>query len=725
MTRKKRNSLTLSNLALSVLLLGLFRPGFAGATDFVSLHAGSWFDAASTWGQSSNPGNGDNVEISAAVDYVVFDPSTSGLSVTISNLYLYNGTLWVDSSPSTLTMAGTNSLFSGNCFLNGVGGVLHNQGTVFQSSNGPLNIGNQTTFENEIAGTYNLEGDSGVTGSGYSYFNNYGLLRKIGGNGISLFNSHVYFNNLNGVIEVDSGTLSLATAGISSSGTFIVASGALLDLTGGNDPYWSGLVNGSGAGTVSLSSGTLHASPSLTLNLPDGLFQWTGGTLSGTTINANVITVAGSGSVNINGVFYNNGLLHQTNTATLNLVNNTTFENQAGGIYNLEGDGGVVGSGYFNNSGLLRKSGGNGTSSFNSSFGFDNLNGTIEVDSGTLNLAGSGVSSNGTFIVASGAVLDLTSVNDPYWAGLVAGSGAGTVSLRSGTLHTSPSLTLNLPDGLFQWTGGTLSGATINSNVITVAGSGSVYVNNVFYNRGLIRHTNTATLNVVNTTTFENQAGGIYNLEGDGGVAGSGYFNNSGLLRKSGGNGTSIFNGISFNNQNGSIEVDSGQLSLNGQGYAQGSGSLIVTLGGTNVGQFGQLVCGSATLDGPLQVKLAGGFVPTPGDQFQIISCSGLAGAFSSTNLPAGISMSYSNNGVYLIMMKPAPAQLLNPVVTDGNFTFAFDTVNSQSYTIQHNDDLATTNWISDTNFTGNGSLMQVLTPITNVPMRFYRVRDP
>ena len=78
MTRNKRNSLTLSNLALSVLLLGLFRPGFAGATDFVSLHAGSWFDAASTWGQSSNPGNGDNVEISAAVDYVVLTRPPAG-----------------------------------------------------------------------------------------------------------------------------------------------------------------------------------------------------------------------------------------------------------------------------------------------------------------------------------------------------------------------------------------------------------------------------------------------------------------------------------------------------------------------------------------------------------------------------------------------------------------------------------------------------------------------
>jgi len=50
---------------------------------------------------------------------------------------------------------------------------------------------------------------------------------------------------------VDSGTLSLGTSGISVGGTFIVASGAVLDLTGGKGPTWSGLVTGSGAGTVS------------------------------------------------------------------------------------------------------------------------------------------------------------------------------------------------------------------------------------------------------------------------------------------------------------------------------------------------------------------------------------------------------------------------------------------------------------------------------------------
>ena len=577
-------------------------------------------------------------------------------------------------------------------------------------------------------GIYNFEGDGVVSGSGYSYFNNHGLLRKSGGNGTSSFNSSVSFDNLNGSIEVDSGTLRLATAGTSSSGTFIVASGAVLDLTGGNGSTWSGLVTGSGAGTVSLSNGQITTSPSLTLNLPDGLFQWTGGTLWGTTINSGVVTVAGSGFLNLNGVFYNYGLVHHTNTATLHIGYNSTFVNRAGGTYQLEGDGSVTGIGYsyFNNSGLLRKSGGNGTSSFNSSVGFANLGGTIEVDSGTLSLAGGGISSNGTFIVASGAVLDLTGGNGPTWLGLVSGSGAGTMSLNSGQITTIPSLTLNLPAGLFQWTGGTFWGTTINSNAITVAGSGFLNLNGVFYNYGLVHHTNTATLHIGYNSTFENQAGGIYNLEGDGGFYsdGYGYFNNYGLLRKSGGNGISSFiNGVAFNNLNGSIEVDSGQLSLNGQSYAQGSGSFIVTLAGTNAGQSGQLFCGPATLGGPLTVKLAGGYVPALGDRFQILSSGGLGGAFTTLNVPGGIAVTYTNNSVFLTVTGTVTGKLIGPALAGNNFTFSVVTVSNQSYTVQRNDDLKTTNWLFYTNFTGNGSLMQVVAPVTNAPQRFFRPR--
>jgi hypothetical protein len=887
-----RNQAAPRPIALSVLLLGLLCPGWAGATDYFSVQDGSWFDA-STWGQSSTPADGDNVEI---FNVVSFDPSTSGESVTVSNLTMDYGTLWM-SGPSSLATQGTNGEFVGTNNLNGIGGVLYNQGTIFQTDTGLLIIGNETTFENQANATYNLQTDGSVAGSGYSYFNNSGLFYKSGGTGASTIS--VPFNNVGGSIQVDSGTLSLAGSGISTSGTFIVATNAVLDLTGGSGQTWAGVVGGSGAGAVSFNSGSVNASPSLTLNLPDGLFQWTGGALWGITVNSNAVTVAGT--VYLNGEIYNDGLVHHTNDGTMNFGNNATIVNQSDGIYNFEGDGGLAGGGYtyFYNYGLLRKSSGSGISScvvslnnqsgvievesgtlslagsgassngtfnvasgavldltggqsstwagvvggsgaggvslnsgnliaspsltlnlpgglfqwtggtlygttFNSNavtvagtvsmiatiyndglvhhtndgmmnFGYNatfnnqsdgiynfegdgglggngysyfnncgllrkssgsgissctvslnNQSGVIEVDSGTLSLAGSGTSSNGTFNVASGAVLDLTGGQGPTWAGVVGGSGAGSVSLNSGYVLASPSLTLNLPDGLFQWTGGTLYGNTTNSTAITVAGAGSAVLHGVLYNYGLLHHTNTATLHIAYNSAFENQAGGTYNLEGDGVIYsdGYGYFDNYGLLRKSGGTGTSSINsGVTFQNLNGSIEVNSGQLSLSGQNYSQGGGGFIVTLGGINPGQSGQFACGSASLGGPLKVTLAGGFVPAPGNQFQILSCSSLAGAFTSTNIPAGMVLSYSNNGVYLTV--PLPAQILNPVVCGGNLTFSFASVNCQSNTLQHNDDLTTSNWVCDTNCTGDGTVMQMVAPLTNSPQRFFRVVQP
>jgi hypothetical protein len=68
---------------------------------------------------------------------------------------------------------------------------------------------------------------------------------------------------------------------------------------------------------------------------------------------------------------------------------------------------------------------------------------------------------------------------------------------------------------------------------------------------------------------------------------------------------------------------------------------------------------------------------------------------------------------------------MLNPVLSGGNLAFSFGTVNSQSYTVEHNDDLTTANWVFVTNFTGNGSVMPVVIPVTNPPIRFFRVREP
>jgi hypothetical protein len=55
----------------------------------------------------------------------------------------------------------------------------------------------------------------------------------------------------------------------------------------------------------------------------------------------------------------------------------------------------------------------------------------------------------------------------------------------------------------------------------------------------------------------------------------------------------------------------------------------------------------------------------------------------------------------------------------------SFTTTTNQSYTLQHNDNLATTNWVNDTNFIGNGSLWQWLPSSVGQAQLFYRVREP
>ena len=63
------------------------------------------------------------------------------------------------------------------------------------------------------------------------------------------------FNNQGGTIEVDANTLALEE-GTDTGGTFVVAAGATLDLSG-NSGSLSGSYTGSGGGTVALASGTL------------------------------------------------------------------------------------------------------------------------------------------------------------------------------------------------------------------------------------------------------------------------------------------------------------------------------------------------------------------------------------------------------------------------------------------------------------------------------------
>jgi len=84
---------------------------------------------------------------------------------------------------------------------------------------------------------------------------------------------------------------------------------------------------------------------------------------------------------------------------------------------------------------------------------------------------------------------------------------------------------------------------------------------------------------------------------------------------------------------------------------------------------------------------------------------------------------------VFLNVTSPVPVLVVSPPVNGTpvigtNVVFQFATASNQSYTVQANDDLATTNWVLYTNIVGNGSVSQFQAPVTAIQL-FFRVSQP
>jgi hypothetical protein len=70
----------------------------------------------------------------------------------------------------------------------------------------------------------------------------------------------------------------------------------------------------------------------------------------------------------------------------------------------------------------------------------------------------------------------------------------------------------------------------------------------------------------------------------------------------------------------------------------------------------------------------------------------------------------------------PSPVTILNPMFKTGTFSFSFGAQSGYTYNAQFNPDLNPANWLSFTNFIGDGSVVQVTdTGLTN-SRRYYRV---
>jgi hypothetical protein len=466
-----------------------------------------------------------------------------------------------------------------------------------------LNVGGLTAEYGShlTANVFDFQGDGSLPAAGGGGPNplltlaSGGALKKTAGSGIYAFTLGVILQVPNGgTIASQAGTLQLPAYGSDYAGgvNFDAAAGAVIDLApaeavDSGTVQITGLFTGSNVGgAVRLKEGwlgTVSGRGGATFNFGGNTFQWQSGAIGSSPadpfINAGTINITGAPFLNGQG-FTNQGTLAQSGAGALNLPFGRVLTNAASGTFDIRNDKGLTGNGgggpnpFFNNSGTLRKSAGTGTSVIERNIVFNNIQGTIQVDSGTLVLANGlttrgGTGDGGTFIVAPGATLQLNDgTNDAVYHGTYTGSGGGTILLSAATLSPdvfNTGVTFNFPDAMFQWTGGAIGGyqsavPVNNAGTMTLAGSADKATFGNFNNNGAIIHTGTGRLGVSvpnSGGSFSNGTGAVYDLQSDAGLY-SGTFNNSGRFKKSGGAGTSLVD-LPFNNA-GTVTVDSGTI---------------------------------------------------------------------------------------------------------------------------------------------------------------------
>jgi Galactose oxidase, central domain/Kelch motif len=479
-------------------------------------------------------------------------------------------------------------------------------------------------------------------------------------------------------------------------------------------------------------------------NLISGVISWTSGTLAGT------LTLASNGVLNITGTTFGKNInCVLTNYGTVNWSNDQLNGGGAGtiiynyGLWNAHDDQGFGGTGtVFNNYGIFRKSGG------------------ANVYPGTI-FTGGGPSGGGVLFNQAGGVLDVQSGTNGlqltlqgganFSGGYVTTNSAGVTALSIGNFNINGTTTCsnvvfggtsligtNVIRGGLTWQNGSWDNAVVTVSSNTILTINSIRSDTPYSIHGCVI-TNYGVVNW-SANAFNGDGGtaiynyGLWNAQDNQYFAGPGaVFNNYGTFLKSGGaagypgtfftgggigDNTTIFNQIG-----GILSVQTGDVTLGGT-YSLTNGTL--NFGIINATNNGVLLAGSVLLGGSLSVNMNANYTPAVGDVIGLIGASALTGTFSHVNVPAGMAVVYSGVGVSLNVTGPVPVQILNPKPIGTNLFFQFPTASNQSYTIQQNTNLATTNWIFFTNIVGSGSLFQFQTPITFTPAQsFFRVRQP
>src|SRR5262245_46133808 len=593
-----------------------------------------------------------NTDVTAPANFTLQNGTINGShDLTIPTGTTFN---WVTNGSGQATMGGggTTTVQSG-AILN-IGGsntrnldtrTLNNSGTINVTGAADFNLYNGAPLHNLANGTINLQSDftmgHGLPTTGTLLDDGTrpktGPVNGAAGLDVTLATTATV------TVHVQSGQLTVTQSG-TNAGTFIADSGAAMNFSGfltytfntGAQLTGSGLfdilsgnitvtVNGNvSVSNLQLDSGNIKGTGTLTPTA----FTWNNGTLTvSTVIPANgTLDITSGGGKNLDGNLTNNGTVNVTSTTNVGLGNTPTITNTNTGTFNLKSDKDLSGNGLFLNAGTLTKSSvaGTGTSAFGPAL---NNSGTVDVQSGVLQLGGGGNSSGawiaelGGTLAFNGGTMTLANGSTFTGAGLLTLSGtfaklniagsvtAATFTISSGNLQGSGTFTVT---GELDWTGGGINNA--NGTVsIPVGATLMIEGNNDKSFSG-------GTLNLAGATTWQDS--GDFNLGGSGTVnnlagatftimngqkLGGGHFNNAGTLIKSGTGMTEVSVFITFINT-GTIDVQSGDLNFAGS-WVQNAGATTIATGATlEVGSFiggtlslnGGTLSGTGTLSGDL-----------------------------------------------------------------------------------------------------------------------------
>ena len=570
--------------------------------------------------------------------------SLSGTSLTLGAGLTLNGTNTLAST--TLTATGSTIANTGTLSLTGsasqtLGGSLDNSGAIKLQGSGSLVLataGSTTTDINEASGVIDLESTGGIqssVGQGLTLtLANSGTLEKTDTSGIAAVSLPLFTNQ--GKVDVAAGTLGFAGGEMtgSTAATVTVETGASLDLTGGHTETYGGMLDATGAGTVALAGGTVQVDAAgFTINAAPGMLDWTGGLIDATNnaqfnvasyvfTNAGSMTLDGTAGQAIIGTFNNAGIF-QNATGTLNLSYTTFFGSAYSGVLNNSGtyklfDNTQIENGSINNIGTIERATGTGTSTIASNF--TNTNGTLDVESGTLDIGSFNTTlAGGTFRIATGGEVLFPTTQEfgsSTLSGTLVGTGAGTVVFDDVAAGIATAgATFNFASGELQWIGGKIGG----SGVLTNAGDITFLPDSA----NIVPDIQTA---LVNTGTIElggnlvvdghltNAVGGVITFKGDT-LSGGGTFTNDGLVDIASGALSTIDPHSATLDADGTVEVETGTLDVTngawfGQAIEVSSGATLVLAGGSYSGTFTD----KGTKPGTLQ--FSGGTIAAAGATF-------------------------------------------------------------------------------------------------------------